>query len=250
MELSTLTINDNTTFFKKGIKIKSCSNSFFYLLLGGGIDVPIDMWPLRSGGGNYSQGIGSCNYKVGKQIRPCFEGFTLSYFELCSGTCFPLCLWFCDLELHPWQLFLSRILSLKIAAVSTSFCSWRVYRVTSTCIGGKGALEHRCSIENAGGVAFFGAPESNWNMPLLVHHRNYTIFVIYHVAWIVCKVSLAWNVHIVSISIGLVKELIELTVGSWMSHPFTHECLVGRWWKEGEVNGRIGGGSGLVSRTH
>lgn len=161
-----------------------------------------------------------------------------------------LCAFGCDLELHPWQLFLSRISSLKIAALSTSFCSWRVYRVTSTCIGGKGALEHRCSIENAGGVAFFGAPESNWNMPLLVHHRNYTIFVIYHVAWIVCKVSLAWNVHLVSISIGLVKELIELTVGSWMSHPFTHECLVGRWWKEGEVNGRIGGGSGLVSRSH
>jgi hypothetical protein len=85
------------TFFfllKKGMKIKSCSNSLFYFLLGGGADVPIDLWSLRSGGGNYSQGIGSCSYKVGKQIRPCFGGFTISYLQLCSGICFPLCLQF------------------------------------------------------------------------------------------------------------------------------------------------------------
>jgi len=64
----------------------------FYLLLGGGVDVPIDMWSIRSGGRNYSEGIGYCSCKVGKQIRPCFESFILTHFEFCSGLCFPICI--------------------------------------------------------------------------------------------------------------------------------------------------------------
>lgn len=101
----------------------------------------------------------------------------------------------CDPELHCWHLFLSRLFFPEIAALSNSFCSWRAFRVTSTCVGGKRALEYRCSIENAGWVAFFGAPKSNWNMSLLVQLWNYKFCVIYRIAWIVCKVSLVQTVQ-------------------------------------------------------
>lgn len=114
--------------------------------------------------------------------------------------CYPLWLITSSLTLFEW------ISIFQFAALSLSFCSWWMCRIASTWIGGKRALEYRCSIENAGGIAFFGAPESNWNMSI-VHFRNYTVCVRYHIAWIVCKVSWAKNVQFEIIPLGSVKEL-------------------------------------------
>ena len=57
----------------------------YFLLIGGGAHVPIGLRSFWSSGGNYTQRIASCSDKLGKQIGPHFESFTLSHLELCSG---------------------------------------------------------------------------------------------------------------------------------------------------------------------
>ena len=76
---------ENENIEVKNIETLSYFNISHCLLIGWGVDVPLGMWSLWSGGGHCIERTASCSYQVGKQTRTHFKSSALPHLELCSG---------------------------------------------------------------------------------------------------------------------------------------------------------------------